>query len=353
MHFLARAYRDAGWRVTFVTVGLSALAYLGADARLEDAPPDARNRLVEVEPGLAQFVWMAPLHPRNAHRAWVNAVTGPVFATYPAFLPRQLRALLAEADQVVVESSAGLMLVPSIRRHNPTARLIYRVSDDLRVLGAHPVVLTAERVALPRFSVISIPSPKLADRFAGLDTVAHHPHGLDTAAFAAPTASPYSEGERPVISVGTMLFDTAAARAVCAARPDLRVHFFGALGGEPSADNAVHHGERPFAELIPYMQHAAVGAAFYRPAPGSDYLADTSNKTMQYAACRLPVLAPNFVAEGRPYMFGYRPDDTNSIAEALEKALAADPDALRFPAMQSWDKTAAAIIEAAEAKGPV
>lgn len=353
MHFLARAYRDAGWRVTFVTVGLSALARLGGDTRLEDASAAVRNRLVEVEPDLEQFVWMAPLHPRNARRAWLNALTGPIFAAYPTLVPRQLRALLAEADHVVVESSAGVMLVPSIRRDNPTARLIYRVSDDLRVLGAHPVVLAAERAALPRFSVISIPSPKLADRFPGLDTVIHHPHGLDTAAFAAPTASPYAPGERVVISVGTMLFDSAAARAVCTARPDLNVHFFGALNGEPVADNAVHHGERPFAELIPYIQHAVVGAAFYRPAPGSDYLADTSNKMMQYAACRLPILAPDFVAGGRPHIFGYRPDDTESIAGALEKALAADPDALPFPAMQSWDMTAAAIIETAEAKGPV
>ncbi|NQW11438.1 MAG: hypothetical protein HQ481_16350 [Alphaproteobacteria bacterium] len=352
MHFLARAYRDAGWRVTFVTVGLSPLARLGDDARLTDAPPEVRNRLVEIEPGLTQFVWMAPLHPRNAHRGWLNALTGPIFASYPAFVPAALRAVLAEADHVVVESAAGIMLVPMIRRDNPRARLIYRVSDDLRVLGAHPVVLAAERAALSRFSVISIPSPTLADRFPGLETVVHHPHGLDTAVFSEATASPYAPGERAVISVGTMLFDTAAALAVCRARPDLQVHFFGALADKPSADNAVHHGERPFAELVPYMQHAAVGAAFYRPAPGSAYLADTSNKMMQYAACRLPILAPDFVAGGRGHIFGYRPDDSGSIAQALDAALNADRSVLPFPTALSWDTVAAAIITDAEATGP-
>ena len=350
MHFLARAYRDAGWRVTFVTVGLSPLARLGGDTRLADAPLDVRNRLVEVEPGLTQFVWMAPLHPRNAQRRWLNALTGSIFARYPAFMPKALRAVLADADHVVVESAAGVMLVPRIRRENPRARLIYRVSDDLRVLGAHPVVLDAVRIALPQFSIISIPSSKLADRFPGLDTVRHHPHGLDTAVFAKSTVSPYAPGERAVISFGTMLFDPASALTVCQARPDLRVHFFGALGDKPSAENAVHHGEQPFADLVAYMQHAVRGAAFYRSTPGSAYLADTSNKMMQYAACRLPILAPDFVAGGQDHIFGYRPDDTGSIAQALDAALNANRDGLPFPAALSWDAVAAAIIADAEAE---
>lgn len=352
MHFLARAYRDLGWRVVFVTVGLSWLSRLKGDPRLVDGPPALRNRLVEVEPGLSAYVWMPAFHPVNPARLAANRLAGPLFALYPRLPAPGLAAAVAEADQVVFESAAGVMLVPWVRRLNPAARLVYRVSDDLSVLGAHPAVLAAECRALPAFALVSVPSPLLAARFGGLATVRHQPHGLDAAAFEAPAPSPYAPGETAVVSVGTMLFDADAAVAACAARPDWRFHFFGALGGRPAAANAVHHGERPFAELVPYLKAAHLGAAFYRPAPGAEYLADTSNKLMQYAHCRLPAVAPDYVAGGRPQLFGYRPGDPGSIAEALARADAADRSALPFPAARPWRAVAAEMIAAAEGSTP-
>lgn len=351
MYFLARAYHALGWRVTFVTVGLSWLSTLKRDPRLEDASPAARNRLVEVEPGLFSYAWMPAFHPINPGRLAVNRLAGPLFRLYPRLPASGLAAEVAAADHLVFESSAGAMLVPWARALNPGARMIYRVSDDLRVLGAHPVVIAAEQAAVPEFALISVPSPLLAGLFPGCGSVRYQPHGLNTAAFDRPGPSPYGQDEVAVVSVGDMLFDAEAAAAACAARPDWRFHFFGGHGHPPDVPNAVRHGERAFDEIVPYVRHARLGAAFYRPAPGAAYLADTSNKLMQYAYCRLPAIAPDFVADDRPHLFGYRPGDPASVADALRRAETADCDALPFPAARPWTEVAAEVIACADA-GP-
>jgi hypothetical protein len=70
---------------------------------------------------------------------------------------------------------------------------------------------------------------------------------------------------------------------------------------------------------------------------------------MQYAHCRLPAVAPDFVADGRPHLFGYRPGEPATVSAALARADTADRTALRFPVARPWSEVARAVIAAADA----
>jgi 2-beta-glucuronyltransferase len=106
----------------------------------------------------------------------------------------------------------------------------------------------------------------------------------------------------------------------------------------PSAPNIVHHGERPFAETLPWIRHADVGLALYRYRDGAEHLADSSLKIIQYTWCRLPVVAPNFAAAPEnPHVIGYAPGDAASIKAACVRALAVDRAAIDVSRICDWD----------------
>ena len=344
-HWLADAYRRAGWRILFVTVGPSRLSALRGDWRLEGTGPADWNRVVRLDADSETYLWVPPFHPANLGNAVANRLVEPLWRLTPRFAMPGLPAWLAAADQIVVESAGGIMLVPRLRALAPSAHLVYRVSDDLDVIGAHPLLGRIERRVAPLFDLISLPSPRLARRFAGLETVTVHRHGVPVDLIRAPQPSPFPEdGRVRVLSLGHTVFDAAAANAATAALPDWEFHVFGLPRGLAPRPNLVQHGERPFAELIPYLQHAQVGAAFYRAVPGADYLVDTSNKIAQYACAGLPIVAPGFLEPDRNDVFCYDSTVETSIGEAFLAAGACDRSSLAPPPAESWDTVAARLM---------
>lgn len=344
IHFIARALRDLGWSVAFVTVGLSPISKLRGDGRLREPALEPRNRWVEMEPGLSSFVWYAPFHPANLRVELLNRMTAPLFRAYPRLIPATVRSVLAIAELVVIETGAGISLVPTIRRVNRTVPLIYRVSDTVGVLNPHPVLVEAETLALPELAAVSCASDRMRDTFPAGAPTFHHPHGLEPPPDETPD-SPYAPDEVAVVSMGSMLFDAETARRACRAAPNVRFHFFGHGDAWPREPNAVVHGEVAFETLRPYLRHAAAGAAFYLPAPGAEYLAETSNKMMHFAAYRLPIIAPRFVAEGRSWIAAYDQSDQDGVGAAVARALAMERDAIAFPDFPTWDQVTRQIVD--------
>jgi 2-beta-glucuronyltransferase len=345
-HWLADAYLDAGWRITFVTAGVSLISALRGDFRTGMVPPARRNKFRDIEQNVSGYFWSPPFHPVNLRNEMANRLSGPFFKTYGSMPLGRLSEAVSRADTIIVESSHALALVPRLRRLAPKAFMVYRVSDDVRVVGHHPIIATFERRALPHFDFISVPSEHMIKLFPEGAPVAIQYHGLQTAWFEQPVPSPYSAPVN-VLSVGSTLFDRRAVETFAAACPDVTFHLFGRFAPFPHP-NVLLYGEMPFVELIPYLRHADVGFAPYIFRPGCEYLAHTSNKVMQYTFCRKPVLLPHFVPNNASHIVPYRPHDATDAARAMARAR-------EIPAKSidaSWIRPWSCVQQAIEARRP-
>ena len=79
-------------------------------------------------------------------------------------------------------------------------------------------------------------------------------------------------------------------------------------------------GKDEFNIIIPYVKFANIGIAPYKYRVGAEYLAHTSNQMIQYTYCRLPIVAPDFVAGHSPHVLGYVSDDVTAIRAAMTSA---------------------------------
>jgi 2-beta-glucuronyltransferase len=147
------------------------------------------------------------------------------------------------------------------------------------------------------------------------------PQGIRKEDYAAAGANPYAGG-RNAVSVGSMLFDPEFFAHAAARFPDVKFHVIGAGMQFSAPGNVVQYPEMPFRATLPYVRYANLGIAPYRPAPDCEYISDTSMKLLQYEYCGLPAVCPAFAAGDNPNRFGYAPGDPQSIAAAVEAALA-------------------------------
>jgi 2-beta-glucuronyltransferase len=196
-----------------------------------------------------------------------------------------------------------------------------------------------ERIA-GRFDLLSVPSARLRERFAGRPKVALQHHGLDKALFDQPHPNPYAASRPNVLYVGRHRFDADFLRRALRLFPKWSFHVIGQIGALPAAANLTCHGERPFAELVPYLQHADIGLQNLEYAPGAEVFTD-SLKMFQYTYCRLPIVAPRFLKNDRRHVYYYEPGDDVSIGAALRSAHDHDRHTISTAGVLSWDDLAA------------
>jgi 2-beta-glucuronyltransferase len=315
-HHLAAAYRRAGWDVTFVTAAISLLSRLRGDYRFDYPVRAEANRLVAVDERLTSFVLMTRTHPGNLRFGLANRLSAAWFARYARLNLGPLENPLRRADLVIFEGTAALLLVERIRHLAPRARLVYRASDDLRVLDVHPLILEAEARAVPLFDLVSAATPQIAELLAPFGRVEVHPPAIDKEAFDRETDSPYGEGPAAVFAGVSPLFDydTLRAAAVLAPQVDFQV-----IGPPPRslAENVFFQPELPFQAVVPYLQHATYGLLFFPPGyPGLGQ----GNKVAQYSYCRLPIVAPADLEVERANVCVFERGDAESLKHALEGA---------------------------------
>ena len=339
-HWLADAYHQAGWQVIFVTTSLSWLSYLRRDHRLAYGLRRQANRLIWLNDRLGSYVWFTPWHPANLRVGLLNKLTRGAFAQYGELPMAGDAELFKSADLIIFESTPGLMLAPRCKRIAPQARMVYRVSDDMRLLRNHPAVLDAEARLVEQFDLVSTPSDSIYRRFSHLPRAALQHHGIRKEAFDRPCESPYPVDKRiKAVFVGNAYFDHDFLRIAAALRNDWVFHIIGPIAGLPKSVNVVAHGELAFDDTVPYLRHADVGLQTIAYSPGAESFTD-SLKILQYTYCRLPIIAPDFLKSSRSNLCLYEPDDSKSIAAVMRGAEGFDRVSIDTGAINSWNQLA-------------
>jgi 2-beta-glucuronyltransferase len=316
-HHLAEAYRRAGWDVTFVTAAISLLSRLRRDYRFEYPVRAEANRLIPVDERLTSFVLMTRIHPGNLRFGLANRLATPRFARYAQVALGPLEASVRGADLIIFEGTAALLLVERIRHLAPGARLVYRASDDLRVLDVHPLILETEARTVPLFDRVSAATPQIAELLAPFGHVEVDPPAIDKEAFDRDTPSPYGVGPVAAFAGVSPLFDYDTLQAAALLAPQVAFHV---IGPPPRAlaENVFFQPELSFEAVVPYLQHATYGLLFFPPGyPGLGQ----GNKVAQYSYCRLPIVAPNDLEVDRPNVCAFERGDSESLKHALEEAL--------------------------------
>jgi 2-beta-glucuronyltransferase len=315
-HHLAQAFWNLGWDVTFVTAAISVLSRLRGDYRFAYPVREEANRPVPVRERLTSYVLMTRTHPGNLGSGIANRLSTPWFARYARARLGQLAERVRQADLVVLEGTAALLLVERIRELAPRARLVYRASDDLRALGVHPLILEAEARAIPLFDLVSAPTPQIAELLAVYGPVEVHPPGIDKAALDRPTQSPYGEEPAAVFAGVSPLFDYETLAAAAKLAPHVAFHVIGP-SPRPLSANVAFHPELPYDEVVPYLRHATFGLLLFPPGYAS---LGYGNKVAQYSYCRLPIAAPTDLGAERPNICLFERGDTESLRRALLEA---------------------------------
>jgi 2-beta-glucuronyltransferase len=314
-HHLARAFWNLGWDVTFVTAAISLLSRLRGDYRFAYPVREEANRLVPVRERMTSFVLLTRTHPGNLRLGFANRLSTPWFARYARAPLGPLEERLREADLVVFEGTAALLLVERIRGLAPRARLVYRASDDLRALGVHPLILEAEARAVPLFDLVSAPTPRIGEILGAYGPVEVHSPGVDKAAFDRPTESPYATVPAAVFAGVSPVFDYDMLRAAAELAPHVAFHV---IGARPLSlpENVSFYPELPFDQVVPYFQHATFGLLF----TATGYSLGQGNKLAQYSYCRLPVVASSDLGVDRPNACTFERGDSESLRRALAQA---------------------------------
>jgi 2-beta-glucuronyltransferase len=335
-HWLAEALWRAGWEVIFVTTAISWMSWLQRNYRMAYPIFREAHRLRWVRERLGSYVWLTPWHPVDLRYPWLNRLAHHLFARYGQLSLGALAPLARETDLFVFESKPGLMLFDRLRQLNPRARLIYRVSDDLRLLRTHRVVLDTESRIAPQFDLISVPNAVLLHRFEHLSQAVLHHHGICKSRFDQDYPNPYTlRWKAHLVFVGTAYLDHDFIDRASAHFPTWAFHLIGPLAGVPRRANIFAYGEMPFDATIPYLKHADIGLHTLICQPGAASFAD-SLKVIQYTYCRLPIVAPEPLRSSRANMFYYQPGDAVSMVRALEAARAFDRRKVDIEGIHSW-----------------
>jgi 2-beta-glucuronyltransferase len=343
-HWLADALARAGWDVAFFTAPISWISALRKDYRMAYPIREEANRLVPRGEGLWSYVWYTPFHPSDLRSSLANRLSQGIFGLYARLPLGPAEAFIREADLVLFESTPAILLFDRFKQLNSRARYVYRVSDDMRYLKNHPMVLEAEQRVAPLFDLVSVPSRPMLSKFEGLPHARHHLHGLQKDLFDRDYPNPYPRSETPhLVFVGNFLFDYDALERSSRLLPDWQFHIIGPLPNLPQRPNVRAYGEIPFMETLPYVQHADIGLQFRHYDTGADALGD-SLKIIQYTYCKLPIVAPDFLKSSRTNLFGYTPGDDDSMKKAMLSAAQCDRSRISTEGIYSWDELAEQLV---------
>ena len=332
-HFFAPIYRDAGMHrfakslaakghhVDFVTFGQSKLK--------EATKPDTKRYIESARkaaangsnpPNIHAHVHGELVHPPSGSPK-VEQLTSWLVPRYGRKLDAHVEAAARQADVVILECGYGALWLPAIRKLAPNAKYLAFYNDRLDLVGFRKEVIARNEELLADFGLVRTNAERLLDFLPVGVNGRYVPQGVDKEKIRFDLPSPYAPGTRNIVSVGNMLFDANAIRAIAAADPDANVHVIGTTM-EDAPDNVVVHGELPFEVTLPYIVHADVGLAPYRPEEGADYLTQSSLKIQQYSYCGLPIMLNAALGiEGRNIVH-YDLNRPGSVKDAVARAFA-------------------------------
>jgi 2-beta-glucuronyltransferase len=321
IHQIAHALAERGYDVSFISTRFSWLSRRrGTDSRL--FLWDKSNQ-VEVVDGVRCFLWRTGLHPFHSGNRLGDAVLGTLFPAYANLPNAQFNDLVSKADYLIIEAGLPAIYLRRLRRLNPAAKIICYCTDRPDVVGSHPFV--RQRMIDDQHLVdwFVLRSRAMKGYFNFVPGPLYHAgYGIDPKEFETIGPSPYPNGERAAVSVGSMLFDEQFFAAAAPAFPDLQFHVIGAGTELQGAPNLHAHAEMAYADTLPFVKHSAIGIAPHRAATFGEYLADSSLKLAQFEYFGMPAVCPHFAVGNSTARVGYEPGDPHSIRSAVAAALA-------------------------------
>jgi 2-beta-glucuronyltransferase len=340
-HWIADALWSRGWEVVFFMDGLSWIDHLRRDYRFQYPVVKESNKLVPMRERLYSYVWLnswRPISLRN--KALDNLLYGP-FSRYGDLPLGEVEEFIRSADLFIFESSYGLMLFDRVKRMNPSARYVYRVSDDLNLVPVHRLVLDTERRIAREFDLVSVPAPAIYEKFKDLPNLVLQKHGIRCDMFDKDYENPYAGIRGPhLLFVGSCIMDMDFVRLAAEQFPDAKFHIIGPFASpEASSGNVIFYGEVPFDKTIPYIKFADVGLNCRTMPSLTDSL-----KVQQYTYCRLPIITSSANKSDKPHVFYYEPGDSQSIRNAVEAALSFDRSLVPKDRIQSWDSLVDSLV---------
>lgn len=346
MHRFAKALAEKGHHVDFITMGQSRLKQaMKRETRDYVAAADAAARAGTNPPNIHAHVHREWVHPPSGS-AKMERLTAPFNALYGRAPDAVLTAAARAADVVILECGYALYWYDAIRRLNPGATFVAFYNDRLELVGFRPEVLALHTRLMPQFDMVRTNAERLLDYLPPGCNGQYVPQGVDKARIRFDSPSPYAPGTRNIVSVGNMLLDEPAVRAIATATgADVQVHVIGAAMADPPP-NVIVHGELPFERTLPYIVHADVGLAPYRLVEGADYLVQSSLKIQQYSYCGLPVLiASGLAIRGENFVY-YDSGVAGDIAVAVQRALAMPKSRSYGAHLLDWSEVGDRLLDA-------
>lgn len=334
IHFVAAELAKRGM-TRFFSCQYSLLSQLKSDPRASLA---ALANQKAVHEDVECYLWKTWIHPFNVRKSYLRPIEEFLFGRYVQKPSQVLVDWVTEADVIFFESGIAPIFFDLVAQLNPQARTIYIASDDLTTINAAAYVkATFDRVA-PQMSALCLKSRYMSDGMPKSSNQYVIPHGFDFSVAEHADPSPYPGGVHAVhavhaVSIGSMLFDPEFFVMASKRFPEVAFHIIGSgTGAQPGyGENVRVYDEMPHHLTLPYIKHASIGIAPYRSANLPRYLADTSLKLMQYDFFSLPAVCPNSIVGDYASRFGYEPGNSESIATAINAAMAAPRISSRIP----------------------
>ncbi|TRZ46024.1 glucuronosyltransferase [Robertkochia solimangrovi] len=334
---LAKAYQERGFEVLFLTAPYSWLFSLKKH-HFNDMDIET-NHITKINERLKIYVHATPFHIFSLKNKCLNKLTKYLYKVYQIFSLKGAKDFIRNADQIIFESTPGLFLFDQVKKLNPNARYVYRVSDDLELVQAHPSLLIYERTILNRFDLVSTASTYVLNKLRSKTVDANiklHYHGLDKSLFDQEFHNPYTGSEMNALFIGVANLDYEFLKIASEIRKDIKFHIIGPLEKKITSDNIIYYGEMPFKDTIPFIKFADIALHTIVYYPGAESLSESSLKSIQYSYCQLPIIAPAFLKNTNKKLFIY--SSYKNIESALNAALSSNLNVFKIyePAIYSW-----------------
>ncbi|MBS9476102.1 GumK N-terminal domain-containing glycosyltransferase [Ancylobacter radicis] len=317
IHFLADAYARRGYAVSFVSVGRGPLHRVRNKAYRTIRATVGVNQWRSYG-GVSAILTEQALEIINLRKKPLNELWGRIIQMSGCRIAAPARQAVIDADILIIDSGVSLLFADAVRALNPHAPLVFNAADIMACIGAHPLLTQLEQRLALNADVTRIPSPLMQSLLPAGARCLVAPHGLDKSVFDACRQSPYKDGTINIVSVGNTLHDAASFDLFAGAlEGNVILHCFGGSVSAVTSPNVIYYGERPFAEIIPYLKFADAGLAAYRVSASTAYMADSSLKMIQYRYCGLPAFVPNTIRWSYEGVITYTPGDRESIGRAL------------------------------------
>lgn len=359
-HWLANSYASKGFNVLFVTAPISLFSIMYWDHRLFTKL--SINRTTKISDNITIYTYFTLIHPENYKK--IKILTNKIFLNdlfyifdkffsrffknYGTSLPKSLEIEMKDANYIIFESTPGIMLLEAIKQINPESKKIYRMSDDMELIGHHQIVKSYEKNNLQSFDLVSIPSPYLLGKVSGGENVKISFHGIDTKLFNTETLKPniYNNYKKNLVFVGCSFFDNYFLEIASNIFPEYGFHIIGPINKSIFSKNVHYYGEMAFIDTIPYLKHADCGLqTLYSTQPVSVFC--ISLKVLQYTWCKLPIIIPTEMDKKYTHFFQYS-HNRESIMRAIRDALLFDRESIDTTWIKNWDEIADDIIKAVD-----